>query len=237
MKKLSFILLGIFLVAFSSCKKDRIAGEGPVISETRNVGNFAGIDLRSVGDVFFKQDANYKVEVLAQPNIQNLIETYVSNNQLVVKLKNNTRLSAHEPIRIMVSAPNLTKLRISGSGDINTVGPLNIGSIDMGVSGSGSIGVAELTTGFIDAQISGSGSIVAYGTGTESKLRISGSGSIDMAEVAVTKATTTTSGSGDIKVDASQQLNITISGSGSVLYKGNPIINSSTSGSGKVQHL
>ena len=237
MKKLSFVLLGIIFISLSSCKKDKEVGEGAVVSEMRNPGNFAGIDLRTVGKLYFKQEPNYKVEVIAQPNIQQVIETYVSNNQLVVKLKNNVRLGSHEPVRIMVSAPNLTKMRIGGSGDINTVGVLNVANLEMDIQGSGSIGVSDVTTGVVDAAISGSGSIVAYGTGTEARLKISGSGELNMEGLAVNKATTTTSGSGDIKVNAAQQLNVTISGSGSVYYKGNPIINSSTSGSGKILHF
>jgi Putative auto-transporter adhesin, head GIN domain len=238
MKKSILAILAFLSLTLSSCIKDKITGEGPVVTQTRSADNFSAIDLRVSGDVFFKQDTVYKLEITAQQNILDVIETHVTNNKLVIKFKNDVNVKSHEPIKIIVSAPFISGLSISGSGNINTQGPVSASSMNMSISGSGNIEMDQLTTGFIDANISGSGNIkVSGGTATEEKLRISGSGNIDLDDVAATRATTTTSGSGDVRVFASQNLSITITGSGSVYYKGNPIINTSISGSGKVIHL
>ncbi|HEU4472352.1 MAG TPA: head GIN domain-containing protein [Flavisolibacter sp.] len=217
----------------TSCEK--VTGEGPVVSETRNIVNFSGVDFRVAGEVYVNQDPAYKVELNAQQNILNELETYVSNGRLVIRFKNGVKVRDYDPIRIMVSAPEINHLRLSGSGNITGTGILSSTRMDMDISGSGNINVIGLNTAFLDANISGSGNIkVNSGTATEENLKISGSGSIDLVNVAANKATTRTSGSGEMRVNASQSLNVTISGSGSVYYKGTPAVNTSISGSGRV---
>lgn len=234
MKNIVGILAAI--VVLSSCKK--VIGDGPVITETRNISNFTAIDLRMSADVTYTQGNSYKVEVSAQQNILNILQTMVSNNKLVIKFRNDTRVGSYDPVKITVTAPAISSLTISGSGNITGAGSLTPSSMDMNISGSGNITLTELHTGFVDATISGSGNIkILTGVGTEGKLNISGSGDIDLSDFALQKATTKISGSGNIKVNASQSLDVNISGSGSVYYKGTPVINTSISGSGKLIHL
>ncbi len=237
MKNLRTAFLGMGLAfLFASCEK--VVGEGPVVTENRTKGEFSGIDLRVSGNVYYTQSPEYKIEVSAQQNILDVLETYVSNNKLVIKYENDVRVRRHEDITVNISAPDLNSLRVSGSGNISTTGMLKPNSMDMDVSGSGNINVANITTNYIEANISGSGNIkVQNGTAAEEKLKISGSGNLDLMNVAAKTATTTTSGSGDTKVKVSERLNVTISGSGSVYYIGQPAINTSISGSGKVRQL
>jgi len=235
MKKIS-LAIALLSFVFLSCEK--VTGDGPVVTETRNISGFSGIDLRVAGDVYFTQDPNFKVEVRAQQNILEVTETYVSDNRLVIRFKNNVRVRSHEPLAIFVSAPTANHFRISGSGKIVSTGALNPSNMELDISGSGNIEISELQTGVIDATISGSGDIkINSGSATEEKLRISGSGDIDLANVLAGSANTTTSGSGDIRLHAANQLTVKISGSGSVYYKGTPVINTNISGSGKLVHF
>ncbi|HEX2606705.1 MAG TPA: head GIN domain-containing protein [Flavisolibacter sp.] len=236
MNKISIVLFSLIALIFTSCEK--ITGEGPVETVNRSVSPFAGIDLRCSASVYFTQSPDYKVEVSAQRNILDVLETYVSDNKLVVKFKNGVNVRSHEAIRVIVSAPTLRSLRVSGSGNINVTGPFNPSMLDMDISGSGSILISELHTDFMDAKISGSGNIkVVSGTATEETLKISGSGNLDLTDVVAARIRTMTSGSGNIKVTATENLDVTISGSGDVFYKGSPAINLKVSGSGKVVHL
>ena len=236
MKQISTIIILALTIGFSSCEK--VTGEGPVISETRNIVNFNGVDLRVSGDVYYKQDSVYKVEIKAQQNILDVMQTYLINNHLVISFKNNIRVRSYDPVMIIISSPSVTSLRISGSGNIYSTSAVTPAAMEMDISGSGNIKLTELKTNYLDCNISGSGNIqVLSGNATEEKLKISGSGNINLDPVVALKANTTTSGSGDIRLQATQNLNVTISGSGSVYYRGNPVINTSISGSGKIIHL
>src|SRR3982750_3169112 len=88
MKKTSGIILSliVIVIVFSSCEK--VTGDGPVVTETRNIVNYSGVDLRVSANVYFREDPNFKVEISAQRNILEEMETYVSDNTFVIKFKN-----------------------------------------------------------------------------------------------------------------------------------------------------
>ena len=194
MKQFHVVIFFALSVFFCSCEK--MEGEGPVVTETRPVANVSGVDLRVAADVYFKQDSVYKLEVSAQQNILDVMQTYISNGKLVVKFENDVRVRSHDPITVMISAPSLSSIRLSGSGNVNAMGKLSPAGMEIDISGSGDIFVAELNTSWLDADISGSGNIkIGSGSATEEKLTISGSGNIDLTTVQAVKAKTKTSGS------------------------------------------
>jgi hypothetical protein len=241
-KEMKRILLAAVVVPsllFSSCRKEVLRGEGPVVTETRTIGNFRGVSSSIPGTVNFKVDPVYKVEIQAQQNILDALRTNVTGGKLEIDFKHYIVVRHHESIVINISAPSPDYLRVSGVGDINVTGDLVATNLDANVSGVGSIVVQKATvTGKIDARISGSGNIrIAAGAAENEELHISGSGSIDLAGVVAKKAETHISGSGDMKVNLSQNLDAHISGSGSVLYRGNPLVTTHVSGSGKVKPL
>ena len=236
MKKSSILFSTAILLFFSSCKK--VIGEGDLRTETRSTGSFTGIEAQVSGNLFYTQGNEYKIELTAQQNILNVIETLITNNRLVVRFKNNVRVRDHEQITIRVTAPSLTSINSSGSGNVTVSSPLAGSSLSFALSGSGNMTVPMVTASHLETTISGSGNItIAGGTAVTEKIKISGSGNIDVQQVSTKSATTTTSGSGDVRVHASETLDVTISGSGSVFYLGNPLINTNISGSGKVIHL
>ncbi|HVG40770.1 MAG TPA: DUF2807 domain-containing protein, partial [Chitinophagaceae bacterium] len=149
MKQLSLVALAIMVLIFSSCEK--VVGDGPVVTQNRTTNNFSRISMSGSGTLFYRQDNAYKVEIQAQQNILDVIETNVVNNELVIKLKNNVRIRSHEDIVVTISAPAVTGLTLSGSGNIYTTGSFTPYNIDLNVSGSGNIMVQNLVTNNIDA--------------------------------------------------------------------------------------
>jgi hypothetical protein len=237
MKKYGFyVLMAFLLVTAYSCRK--VIGEGPIVSENRDAPEFSAVLLSVPGTIYFTESSERKIEIDAQQNIINVIETYVSGNELRVKLRDNTRVKSHENITIRISGPNVTSLAMSGSGDLRIMEPYSPEKARFVISGSGNILVNQLTTGNLESEISGSGNIqVLNGTANAENITISGSGFIDFQNVNAKNATTNTSGSGTISLFVTDVLNVKISGSGSVLYRGNPQINATVSGSGKVVKL
>jgi len=235
MKKLSFLFSIASMIIFTSC--DKVVGEGPLVNETRTTGNFTGIESELSANVSYVQGNEYKVELTAQQNVLNVMETPVVNNKLIVRFKNDVRVRSHEQITIKVTAPSISSIGSSGSGNVNVLSPLSANDLSFRLSGSGNIILPVVTCTNLEANISGSGNIsIAGGTATTEHLKISGSGNIQAQAVSARSVTTTTSGSGIIKVSASEALDVTISGSGSVYYMGNPVIITNISGSGKVIH-
>jgi len=219
---------------FPSCEK--VVGEGPLVTQTRSVGNFSGVSSEMSGKINFTIAPEYKVEITAQQNILDVLNTNVVNGVLHVDFKNNVRVKEHEDLLINITAPYADYFRLSGSGNMNVQGDVAANNLKVTLSGSGDIIVqSAVITGKIDTEVSGSGNIsIANGSAVNEDVDISGSGKVEMPGVSAESAVTHTSGSGDVKVAVSKNLDAHISGSGSVYYHGNPIISTHISGSGRV---
>ena len=238
MKSLSIMLLGAAtLCAFSSCEK--IAGEGPVETESRSVNNFSGIATNIDCIVYFKQSPEFNVEISAQRNMLNLIETYNSGNDLILKFKNGVKVGHHTDISVYISAPSVENLQLNGSGDVHFKGDFTGNQFNAALSGSGNLIIDHLQIkDALTASVSSSGNVrVLAGTVNTESVKISGSGNVDLLAVKATAALAKINGSGTLKVNVTQKLDVTVSGSGNVFYYGNPVINSHISGSGRVVRL
>lgn len=234
MKQFFLILLAISALSFQSCKK--IKGDGPVVTEYRNVSNFRSVNNSIDGDLHFTPGNSYNVEIRAQQNILDIIEARTSNGELKIRYDGNYNIGRHDRIDIYVTCPSPNGFTISGSGNIDVTRALDVSDMRLRIAGSGAINLNELVANDINASISGSGDInVSAGKANTASYQIDGSGSIDLLDVVVKDVMTTTRGSGNTRVHATDNLDVNISGSGDVIYKGNPHINTRISGSGNVR--
>jgi len=238
MKKVIFMLAAAAaLLTNSSCKK--VIGEGDLQTETRNITDFSGVSASIGGKIFYKIDPVYKVEIIAQRNILDVIQATKQNGHLLIKIKDGVRVRSNEEITVNISAPTGDYFHLSGEGDVVVTGNISATDLDLSISGTGNVIIPSATiANNIKAAISGSGDIkVLSGSAKNEEMKISGSGQLVLEGVTAESAKTTISGSGDMKVNVSKWLDATISGSGSVYYHGNPLINTSISGSGRVRPI
>lgn len=236
MKTLLLSVLSLAVVCLNpSCNK--IAGDGPVISQKLNIKGFTGVYAGIDGDIYFTQDSVFKVEIVGQSNIISHIQTYVENGVLQMHFEPLANIGRHTRLSVYISAPAAYNLGINGSGSLKVLQPVISSDLNVKVNGSGDIYIAQLSGTNLYGNISGSGSInIGGGTVRSESLQISGSGNIDLLNITAKTADTRTSGSGDIRVNVADDLTVNISGSGDVYYMGNPAIHASISGSGRVQH-
>ena len=238
MKKSIIILASAAaLLMFPSCRK--VTGEGPVQSELRTITDFSGVASGIGGRVNYRIAPEFKVELIAQRNILDVLETSKVDGHLLIKARNGVQIRSNEDIVVNIGAPTAAYLHLSGSGSLMVTGDIVSQNVDMGISGSGDIFAAKITVANkIDATISGSGNIhIKEGSAGEEAIRISGSGKVRMDSVYAKKAVVNVSGSGSMYLNLSQTLDASISGSGSVFYLGSALVNIHVSGSGKVIRL
>ncbi len=236
MKRINIIgaMLFALLITGTSCRK--VTGEGAVQTEQRSAGSFTGVSVNLAANVTYKTDSVYKIELVAQRNILDMLETYTTGGRLVLKARNGVNLQPAQAIVIRISAPALNYISMDGSGDFAVLDSLKATGLELKVTGSGTITVpSAVATGSIDATISGSGWIrVQGGKAPRAYLRVSGSGKILMDAAPADKASATVSGSGSVQLQALQTLDATISGSGNIYYRGTPQVTSHITGSGQV---
>ncbi len=125
--------------------------------------------------------------------------------------------SERDELRVTVTAPNLDRFEVNGSGDLSIAGydqpslAIEVSgsaevrasgrteALDLDISGSGEASLEDLATGTASVDISGSGDARIAPTG-ETSIRISGSGDVALTD-RPSKLTTDISGSGDVYQD------------------------------------
>jgi hypothetical protein len=155
-KILIFCVLTAILT--QSCYKRNgwgINGKGETVSERRSAEGFDRISLCIDGDLTYKQDAEFFIEISAQSNILAVIRSEVRSNEL--KFDYKREVWKHKPIRIIVHSPSLAGVSVSGSGNVTCTGTVTAKNLSMQVSGSGNVSFNQLVATNVTARISGSG--------------------------------------------------------------------------------
>jgi len=222
--KLNILFVSVILITFSltSCEKSIFCkkGSGDVIAQSRSINNFQEIDLSISGDLILIQSDTLNIIVEAQENLISEIETVVKNNYLTIKT--DGCIKTDKPIKIYVYVPELTRISLSGSGNITQEGNWDFTELNLNISGSGNISLENCTiSGKLENNITGSGNIVLSNfIASEIINNIVGSGDILISSINnLTTANNTITGSGDISLsstDTIQTNNVKIIGDGDI---------------------
>ena len=209
-------------------------------NETRKVASFSEVSLRISATVFIKQGNSQSVELTANNNILEDIITEVNDRKLVIRFPKRTFFKQNFKsgnIIINITVPEVDGLFVSGSGDIVAKGDVDTRILDLAVSGSGDINLADLKAERVKASISGSGDIVIKegGIADELSISISGSGDVNTYGFEAKNVSVKTAGSGDASVHAIDNLKVSIAGSGNVYHTGTAAVDAKVAGSGNVR--
>ncbi|MCF3108648.1 DUF2807 domain-containing protein [Niabella sp. CC-SYL272] len=235
MKQTLFLVFIAVLFTFvQGCKK--VYPDGPAVKETRNVGGFGKIETTFSAQVEYRTGAS-KVEVLAADNIQRYVITEVIDDKLVIRTPNNVSIKRGS-VTVYVTAPSLTAITLTGSGNFTAVDEIETGAIDLALTGSGNMTIARLKAGSVKSRLSGDGDInISNGESDIQDITITGSGNCNAHQMQSRDAKVRITGSGNAKLWAKDQLNVTITGSGNVRYAGTPVVAATITGSGNVKAL
>ena len=232
-----FILLLVLIPLLStSCRYrgNSVRGSGRISTQQRSVSNFTGLETDGSIDIQVAQ-GDYKVEVEADENIQQYIETVVENGKLKVRFRNGTWLNHYNRAVVHVRAPVLNDFETHGSGNITGDGKIaDAQRMNIVISGSGDIEL-NLDCPAIVTETHASGNITLSGDCKSINTKIFGSGNLEAKHLKSETANIEVHGSGDSEIFASESLDVKIYGSGDVRYDGSPKISSDIHGSGSVE--
>jgi hypothetical protein len=197
-----------------SSNPDQIVGSGRLVSESRGLPTFSGIQVTGIAKVVIKQDTLQSLRIEADDNIMDRITTAVSNGLLVIGLKEGSYNNI--TINVFASMKTIDRLECVGTADFATSGPIQ--------------------TNGITCRVTGVGSITLSGTATNQTIALTGTGDIHNFGLISSHCTATITGLGNLEVNVTQQLDAVVSGSGSIVYAGNPgIVNKTIVGIGSVR--
>lgn len=206
--KISIIAISLFIftdcntdnnseINKTGCKEDQ--AEAKYINDKRKLVDFVGIKSNNSTPVNITYSKNFYVSVSGKPNAANRIATKVSDGILVIDNAENCNLQ--ESAIVTVHLPNLTSLKLNGSGAMTVQGAFRDSLVDLKITGSGDININS------DSKFQ------------KANITISGSGNIDAFKTKCDHIKATISGSGNIKVAPQKSLNVEVFGSGNVIYR------------------
>lgn len=215
---------------------ERVRGEGPSVTETRDIRDFKGFKSSISADITLKQSSGgYKVTLDGQKNILALLKMEVVDGNLKISFEKGYSMNYHEPLKITLEAPSFAFMGMSGSGNVRANGDLSGEKMTISISGSGNFYLNDLKYSDLAVGISGSGDVNLSGNVESVDLSISGSGDLKANNLKAQKARCRVSGSGNIALNVAKELDASISGSGDIRYSGNPSsVRTKVSGSGDI---
>lgn len=200
--------------------------------------DFEAITISVGADVVVKRSADCVLHVKASDSEMEMLEFYVKNGVLNIKRKTDCYQShGYRNLQIAIGMPTIKSAKITGSADMRFTDKFETESVDLEITGSGSVIFDDLAANFVNAEITGSGDVELQSGAVADVLdiKITGSGDFISNEVAAKEVKVSISGSGDATLKALETLNVRVSGSGDIVCFGSPRITSSMSGSGTLQ--
>ncbi|HTN19620.1 MAG TPA: DUF2807 domain-containing protein [Pelobium sp.] len=218
MKKSLIGIITIIAILLTACTKDKLRGEGPIVTEYRTllvVGGLETVKINGSTDVHVTYGDNYELAVKGYGNLVAALSTNVRNNVLTVEFPNHYNVR-NDNTEIFLTIPHLPNIDINGSSNVDASGNFpNQPNLFFHVNGS-----AKINAGFINVE--------------NLDVNINGSGNLNVANVMAQNAKISISGSGKVKATVNKNLKASISGSGEILYHGDASVETNISGSGKV---
>jgi hypothetical protein len=213
---LPFAAVGLATVvsACSSISDSAVTGSGSLRTESRDVGDFSTIELTGSGDVIIEQNGTESLAISAEHNLLPDLTSDVSNGTLRLGTTEGADLQPTLPVTYRVTVKDLA---------------------GVGLSGSGSVTAAGVSTPAITIDISGSGDVRVDGTADDQTVVVSGSGNYNASRLATLNSSAQVSGSGNVSVNVRDAFEADINGSGNVTYTGDPQVSHDISGSGELR--
>lgn len=234
----SFTILILGSLFFSSCSKDRnrIEGQGPIVTKTLQVSQFSGVDLAGAMKVIITQGPVQEVKAVGQSNIIDRLETDVHSGIWEVQLKDGSY--EYEVLTIYITVPSINLVSLSGSGNINIDDFDHQTDLAIDIKGSGNLALNEFNgVKNISVDVKGAGDVFANAAiaGVQNlNINITGTSNFVGFPIETRNCYINIVGSGNCDVKVKDRLDVVISGSGNVHYLGHPTIYTKINAAGHV---
>ena len=205
--------------------QDAITGNTTIHTRHQKIQSFNSIEVLGPFEVTLKRGDHHSVTIVGETNLIPHVEVDVNGNKLVLRTSNNKRLysKTQEPIQIAVTAIEISKIYVVGSGKIASSTPLFSNNLFLELIGSGEIQF-PVEGQKIAVHITGSGRVQLKGNCKTLKGKIIGSRHLQSKELQSENSFLHLTGSGQAHVNCSEKLKTMIDGTADVFYTGEPKI-------------
>jgi Putative auto-transporter adhesin, head GIN domain len=188
-----------------------LTGEGPVVSETRDVRAFDRIEVGAGIRVAMRIGPAEALEVRAQSNLLDAIATDVTGSTLTIDARGS--FTSAEAVTVVVVAPALEAIALSGGAQA-TIEGLEAASIEIAANGGSHA--------------------TLVGTAERVELKCNGGSSAELGDLVARTITTTLAGGATATVNASGEVTGSASGGSHLTVRGDADVAVETSGGAEV---
>jgi len=235
-------------VGVTSCKTEwrsvSVLDDGPKLTRIRPLRNFEEIEINGSPRVCYTQADSFSVRLEGtKTSIENIL-TDVDGKTLTIRNRGkismvNISFSDDDGLTVYVTSPDLTAIRVNGSGDFESNGRIDTDRMDIVLRGSGDIDVKDLICDRCEVEVIGSGDLNVDRLETvEASASLVGSGDINLGLSRVKDTWLMLKGSGDIDADFREDcgsVECELRGSGDITLNGTVRkFNSHKNGSGDI---
>lgn len=216
--KLATVVLLIF--STSSCMLDGVRGDGNVVSKKRKISNdFVRINASRGLDVYITKSKNISLEVEADENLHELIETEVKDGTLYITAKKNIYTASAK--KIHVSADNINEIQVNSGAEVYSENTFTSEKLVLSVS-SGAYAKMDLKVGELTCESSSGAGMELIGEANS--LNASSSSGSDIKAYGLTaKDCIASASSGSvIKLNVTNSFEGNASSGADIKFKGNP---------------
>jgi hypothetical protein len=235
---LHYKIFGLFFVSIailSSCEiQNNHEGNGNVTTSRRNLTNFDTININGVLDVYLKQGTSYRVEVVTDENLQDIVETYTENGSMFVDTKSEHNYDASQ-MDIYITVPDVKRIILDGVTALYTTDTLELTDLEIEKKNTGQLTLNTIIDN-LTLNSDGIGNIELNGKGHEVAINNEMVGDINAFGFKVYNLNLMHDGTGKVEVFVTNDFDVQITGVGDVYCKGNPV-NITNTGENITGHL
>ncbi len=222
-RALTVLLAGLVALSVSGCLVVRtVRGSGDLVEETRQVSDFTGVELASLGNLSIAVGETESLRIEAEDNLLKYIETEVRDGELRIASRPNVNLLPTKGIYFFLTVKDLEDVLISGLGNVD-IADLETTRLSVEISGAGDVDMEDVSAEALHVRIGGGGDVNAgeVNVGTLA-VDIGGGGGVDVAELNADALEVEISGLGDLHVRAGEVVRqeIVITGGGNHRARG-----------------
>lgn len=193
-------------------------------------GTFDRLELSGSANVKLTQGDRDQVFINGDASVQKGVEVELVNNRLYIRPAGSWKFWNDTRLQIDVQMRQLSRLSLSGNGDLYAPGPIKCDQLTISISGAGLARFDDLRADELKFDISGAGDGLLAGQVDRLKLSVSGKGKLLASELRAASATVSISGVGNASLWVTETLRVSVSGVGHVDYWGQPDVKRSISG-------
>jgi hypothetical protein len=217
----TIVTILITLSILTGCEiENNQKGSGNVTTKRRSVQPFKELDINGIFTVYLSQGTQYKVEVVADENLQQLIKIETLNNVCYIETDSKDDFQATR-MDVYITLPSVERIKLEGVNSFYCTDTLVLDKIEIEKVNTGFMRFNTICN-YLSINTSDVGDLELNGKALDLEINNIMTGNISAYGFKTNNLTLTHAGTGDVQVFVTNELSADLTGVGDVYCRGFP---------------